>query len=180
MTSPLVRLSAAALACLALYGPCHAQSVWKWRDANGQFQVSDRPPPMNVPEASILQRPANTRLMPRPAELSAPASGAASGTAGASAPLSAKDAELEARKRKLQQEQEARKKTEQEQAASAREKAQAQRAEACTRMRNQLLAIDSGQRIARINSKGERENLDDAGRAEEAKRLRDSITENCQ
>lgn len=171
MKPPLVRLCITVLACLSLAGPSQAQSLWKWRDAKGQLQVSDRPPPMDVPESAVIQRPANTRLMARPAEL--PPSAAPSAP---SAPQQ-RDSELEARKRKLQQEQDARKKSEQEQAQA---RTQAQRAEFCSRTRNSLAAIDSGQRIARFNGKGEREVLDDAGRAEEAARLRRDLAEHCQ
>ena len=39
-----------------------AQSVtWKWRDKSGQIHISDMPPPADVPEKSILQRPTTAR-----------------------------------------------------------------------------------------------------------------------
>ena len=89
--------AAVALACL-LALPAHAQ--WKWRDASGRVTVSDRPPPRDVAEKDILQRPA----APRPAvsvNAASAAASAASATAAASAPV---DKELEARRRAAEQE----------------------------------------------------------------------------
>lgn len=37
-----------ALALLALSAPAAAQKIYKWTDANGQIQFSDRPPPSDV------------------------------------------------------------------------------------------------------------------------------------
>ncbi|WP_163435527.1 DUF4124 domain-containing protein, partial [Escherichia coli] len=34
-----------------------AQAQWKWRDAKGNVQYSDMPPPPGTPEKDILLRP---------------------------------------------------------------------------------------------------------------------------
>lgn len=165
--------SSAVVLLAAVCGPSQAQStpIWKWRDAQGRIQVSDRPPPSDTPDNRILQRPNHSRTTIGATEPPPAPSVAASGP---------RDPELEARKRK-QQEQEARKKAEQEQAAAAtKQKAQAQREEHCSRLRNQLAALDSGQRMSRYNAKGEREVLDDSARAAEGQRMRSQIAENCQ
>jgi hypothetical protein len=59
-------------------------------------------------------------------------------------------------------------------AAVARDKQQA-----CTSARNNLAALESGQRIARPNAKGEREFLDDTQRAQEISRNRESVSKAC-
>ena len=86
------------------------------------------------------------------------------------------DSELEARKRKQQAEQATQ---EQAKAQADKDRQAARKAENCTRARNQLAALDSGQRMARANAKGEREMLDDKARADEAQRARDQVASNC-
>lgn len=153
-----------ALALATLAGPAAAQ--WKWKDASGRITVSDLPPPRDIPPQDILQRPAP--VVPRAAE-------AASGPAAAApvpAPAPRVDRELQARKEAAAQEQAARERAE---AAKLAE----QRAENCRRARAHLAALDSGQRIARYNDKGEREIIDDAQRAAEARRAREVMASEC-
>jgi hypothetical protein len=59
------------------------------------------------------------------------------------------------------------------------EKVAAQKADSCSRARNQLRGLDDGYRIARMNSKGEREFLDDKGRADETQRVKAIIKADC-
>jgi Domain of unknown function (DUF4124) len=152
---------ATMLAMAAL--PAHAQ--WKWRDKNGQITASDLPPPRDVADKDVLQRP---DLTARRAPTAAPV--AASGAA--SAPRAAVDPQLEARKRAGEQEQQAK-------VQADEERLKAQRADNCRSARGHAAALESGQRIARTNEKGEREVLDDKGRAEEMRRARESIASNC-
>jgi hypothetical protein len=160
-----------ALTCAAVLGallavPAHAQ--WKWRDKNGQTQYSDLPPPAGIAESDILQRPnASQRLAPAGA---APASGAASGAPALT--LRGNDPELEAKRRKAEQEVAAKKKAEDEKVAIAK-------ADNCMRAKAQMRTLDSGVRIARTNDKGEREFMDDAARAAEAKRTQEIISSDC-
>ena len=53
------------------------------------------------------------------------------------------------------------------------------RAENCLRARSQIKLLDDGVRIARTNEKGEREILDDKGRAEETARTRKLVESEC-
>jgi hypothetical protein len=154
-----------AVLVLALAAP-QAQAQWKWRDRTGQINVSDRPPPLDVPEKDILARPVpdNSRFLP-----AAPASSASAPTLARAAPA---DRELEARRRAA----------ETEKAAKARaedERLLAQRSENCKRARSQLAALESGLRIARANDKGEREVLDDRARTEEMRVAREVIGTDC-
>jgi hypothetical protein len=160
---PLRRWSAvalAALACAALLSPAHAQ--WKWRDARGQITVSDTPPPRDIPAKDVLQQP---EVVVRKAAAAPPPASAASAMAAA---RPAADPELEARKRKAEQEQAA-------SAKAAEQKNAAIRQDNCQRAREQLATLDSGARIARVKTDGEREYLDDAARAQESQRARQVI-----
>jgi hypothetical protein len=159
-------LGLATLACLLIASPAEAQ--WKWRDSRGQIHISDIPPPRDVPEKDVLQRP--ELAVRRPAPAPAPA---ASAVVAATAPAKAAvDPELEERRKRAEQEQAAR-------ADAEKQKAAAVRKDNCQRAREQMATLDSGQRIARIKADGEREILDDDARAREAKRARDVIATEC-
>lgn len=163
------RRATAALCTLLLlcaaHMPGHAQ--WKWKDANGRVTISDLPPPRGTADKDILQRP---ELKARTPTAAAPA---ASGASAPAAPVAKPvDKDLEARKRAAEDEKQAKARAEEEKLA-------AQRAENCKRARAHLAALDSGQRIARYNDKGEREILDDAGRAAEVRRAREVISSEC-
>jgi len=161
----LAGLGLAALACLLIASPAEAQ--WKWRDSRGQVHISDIPPPRDVPDKDVLQRPEVSVRKP-PAAVPAPAAAAV-----ASAPAKAAvDPELEERRKRAEQEQAAR-------AEADKQKAAAVRKDNCQRAREQLATLDSGQRIARIKADGEREILDDDARAREAKRARDVMATDC-
>jgi type IV secretory pathway VirB10-like protein len=161
----LASLSLAALVLLALSAPADAQ--WKWRDSRGQIHISDIPPPRDIPDKDVLQRP--EPVVRKPAPPPPPAAGASAAAAPGKAPV---DPELEQRKRKAEQEQEAKTKADQQKAAAIRK-------DNCQRARDQLATLDSGQRIARIKADGEREILDDDTRAKEARRAREAIASEC-
>jgi hypothetical protein len=144
----------------------HAQ--WKWRDKNGQVTASDLPPPRDVQEKDILQRPDLTAR--RPVTAVQPAASAASAPGLAGKPAS--DPELDKRVKLAEQEAATKKKAEDDRLA-------AQRRDNCSRARNQLATLDSGIRITRLNAKGEQEYIDDAARANESKRARDVIASDC-
>lgn len=148
-------------------GTGHAQ--WKWKDKNGQVTASDLPPPRDVPDKDILQRPAPVARPAAPA--SAPASGPAPSVPGVAAkgPL---DAELDKRRKAEEQEKAAKSKADEERLA-------AQRRDNCGRAREALATFESGVRVTRLNAKGEREFLDDQTRAAEARRARDIIASDC-
>jgi hypothetical protein len=164
--APLANAAAAAVFLLAAL-PADAQ--WRWRDANGRVTASDLPPPHEIPDKDILQRPAGARAAtPRPA----PAAASAVAPSAAPAAASAVDKELEAKKRAAEQQQKDKAKAEEQRLAAAR-------ADNCARARKHLATMESGQRIARMNSQGEREILDDKARAEEVRRAREVIGSDC-
>jgi hypothetical protein len=161
----LAILSLAAAACLLLSAPAEAQ--WKWRDSRGQIHISDIPPPRDVPDKDVLQRPEVVVRKPAPAPVAA-ASAAAAAVPG-KAPV---DPELEERRKRTEQEQAARAKADEQKAVAIRK-------DNCQRAREQMATLDSGQRIARIKADGEREILDDEARAKEARRAREAIASEC-
>ena len=89
-----------AVACTWAMG---AAAQWQWTDKDGRKVFSDRPPPPDIPEKSILKQPGGNR----PARAATPAAPAASDAApavaaapkaAASAAGAGKDKELEEKK----------------------------------------------------------------------------------
>ena len=141
---------------------------WKWRDDKGQTQYSDLPPPLGVAESNILSRPASAK-----ARSAASAAEAASAVATAPLPPARTvDSGLEEKLRKEQQ-------SKIDKAKLDEQKLAMQKADSCSRARSQMRGLDEGYRVARINAKGEREVLDDKGRAEEVRRVKDIIASDC-
>lgn len=155
-----------ALALLLTCGSAAAQ--WKWRDAGGRITVSDLPPPNSVPPGDVLARPVDLRaaVAPKPAAAASavglPLRPASSGT----------DPELEARRKRAADEQTA-------QQSQAQVRDDAARVENCSRAKGQLAALGEGQRMTRTNAQGEREVLDDMGRAVEMQRARSVMASDC-
>ncbi len=175
-TTALLPLLAALLLCAATFD---AQAQWTWRDRNGRVNASDRPPPRDTPDKDILSRPAgeSTRRTAPPAPQAVPGAASAAPAVVPAAPAGPSvkgplDRELEARKRAVDQEQAAKARADEERLAG-------QRAENCRRARGQLVALESGQRMSRVNQKGEPEVLDDRGRTEETRQAREVIAADC-
>jgi hypothetical protein len=142
-----------------------AQAQWKWRDKSGQTQYSDLAPPAGTAEADILQRPNSGPVR----VVAAPVSAAS----GADMPKpKTVEPELEAKRRKAEQEKADKAKAEDQGRATAQ-------AENCTRAKDYLRTLQDGMRISRTSASGEREILDDKGRADETKRTREIIAGDC-
>lgn len=152
---------------LSFHGNAAAQ--WKWKDDSGRVQYSDLPPPPHVAEDKILQRPHGAQRR-GPAFVPPEAASAAAPALPASAPKG--DPELEAKRAKQKEEEAAKRKAEEVKLAAAR-------AENCTRAKRYVTSLQEGQRIGRTNAKGEREVLDDAGRAAEIKRAQEIVATDC-
>lgn len=153
------------LVCLGLSLPSAAQ--WQWLDSNGKKVFSDRPPPGDIADKNILQRPTGAAAL-RPAAPPAPAAKASD----ALPKLSGKDKELEERRQQAEEQDAAKKKAEQQAQARVR-------ADNCARARQGKATMDSGVRLARTDANGEREILDDAARAAETRRLQGIIGSDC-
>ncbi len=158
------------LICMALCLYALAASAqWQWMDKDGRKVFSDRPPPADIPEKSILKRPGNrgpaVTAVPPVAAVPAAAPGAATGPAGV-------DKSLQDKKKQAEEAEAAKRKAEEERVAKAM-------AENCARAQQAKASFDSGMRISRLNEKGEREFMDDAARAAEGERLQSIINQNC-
>lgn len=131
--------------------------VSKWVDAEGKVHYSDQPPPLTAKSQKNL----DIQTVPSSPKAAPDSMGGAKSLA---------ERELEFRKRRAEAEEAA--------AKQAEEQTNAQRKqENCAQARNQLQALQEGQRIVRYNEKGERVFLEDSARAqaiEEAKRAANS------
>jgi hypothetical protein len=155
---PSIALIAALLAILTASFSAHAQ-IYQYKDASGKTVISDRPPPAGASKARTVSSEAAS-------ETKAPAE------SPASAPKTAADRELEFKKRQQAQKEGADK-------AQKEESDKAARKEDCERARRQLAALESGERIATRDDKGERVFIDDSARAAETDRTRKFIAETC-
>lgn len=168
----VLALVAGACTCLVATG---AMAQWQWIEKDGSKVFSDRPPPLDIPEKSILKQPGGMR-----AKAAEPAASASTDTPAATnaAPVpavpkpSGVDKELEAKKKQAEAAEETRKKAEDAKQAKLR-------ADNCTRAKQGKSTIDSGVRIAQTNAQGERIIMDDAARAAEGKRIDAIIASDC-
>jgi hypothetical protein len=139
----------------------HAQ--WQWLDKDGRKVFSDRAPPSDIPEKSILKRPGGRSVA------ATPTTGESSAMPSAPPGL---DKALQDKKKQAEQADAAKRKAEEERNAR-------QMAENCNRALQAKAGLDAGGRMSRINEKGEREFFDEAALAAEAQRVQSSINENC-
>jgi hypothetical protein len=167
------RLFLVLATCLLCVG---AQAQWQWIDKDGQKVFSDRAPPPDIPARRILKQPGAPARFAIAAE--APSQAASSATSAAESgqdvpKIAGIDKELAERKKQS------------EVAAAAKARAdldqqQKVKADNCERARASKALMDSGVRVSlTTNAKGEREVLDDAGRAAEMKRIQTVMETNC-
>ena len=152
----------------------NALAQWQWIDKDGRKVYSDRGPPLDIPEKNIVKRPSSRSATTAEADVVATEGAATVATpmTAASAPKSALDKELEAKKKAAADAETAGKKAEEDRIAKAR-------TENCARAKQAQATIDSGVRMGRVNAAGEREIMDDAARAVEAKRVQAIVAADC-
>ena len=173
MRKPIIAATVLLLATSVAGTPAHGQGTrYKWRDAQGRIQYSDRPPPAGTADKDILARPPGAQqsrviqVLPVGQAPSAPAQPAAPAASTAVERMQAQERDKQTR------ESEAKLKAEE-----ARNKQI--RADNCKSAREQMASLRSGMRVARINDKGEREVLDDAQRNAQIQRTQEAINSNC-
>lgn len=142
---------AIAVAVLLATTAVNAQ-IYEWKDENGKTVFSDQPPAGKA----RLQRKID-------AEAPAPSTAPQKTTA---------DREMDFRKR-AQESQERAAKAEKEQAAAADKK------ENCEKSRRYLQSLESGERIALRDDKGERYFMEDAQRQQEIAKARNTMQAAC-
>lgn len=157
------------LACLVSTA---VSAQWQWLGKDGRPVFSDRAPPADVPEKSIVQRPGKSAALPD-AQAGAAEAAASTVKAPASGPKpGGVDKALEEKKKKLEAAEAAKRKAEEDRIAAAK-------TDNCQRARSAKAGLDSGVRLARLNAKGEREVMDDAARLAESKRVQAIIDADC-
>lgn len=157
------------LACIALAlcaAAAHAQQ-YKWKDSRGRTVYGD------VPPAGVKAVPLTPVQAPPPApSASASTEAGAKAAAKPSKPLTPAEQEMEFRRRVKEAQEAAAKQAE-------KSKEERERQENCELAREQERTLVSGQRIARVDQKGERYYIDDAQRADELAQARRSVSEWC-
>lgn len=140
------KMLACTLGLMAMALSSNALALWKWIDANGQTQYSDRPPPASVPQDRILERPSG---------YAPPAALPARVTPPEQPQVDPQTQELE----RLRQQQES--EAARQRAAVEQENAR-RKAEACEQAKHALEVYNSGVRIRDIDENGEYIYLNDA------------------
>ncbi len=139
----------AALLCIV--AAAQAQ-IYKWQDQNNRTVISDRPP------TGVVRKPLTI-------ETEAPPAAADAGKTMA-------DREMDFRKRQKES-------VERNEKAEKEQRLTAQRQEDCDAARRSLQAMESGERVAMRDARGERYFLDDSQRQQEIARIRQTVQSNC-
>lgn len=158
-----IQASIIAFALVAGMAAASAQN-YKWIDKDGKVRYGDTPPP--GAKSTQLKPP------PGPAAPSA-AAGSAAAKDAKKGPLTPAEQEQAFRKRQLEA-----KATEEK--AQKSQAASAEKAQACASARENLRALESGQRISRTDEKGERYFIDDAQREKDMARSREQVKQVCE
>lgn len=154
----------AFLAALAFATPVLAQQ-YKWVE-NGRTRYGDVPPP-GVKATPLRGSSAPAAPAPAPA-----AKGAKDAKAASKGPLTPAEQEAEFRKRRIEAQKA------QDKSAKEAEEARA-RQENCVNAQAQLRLLESGERIAKTDAKGERYFVDDEQRKAETARARKHVSDWC-
>jgi Domain of unknown function (DUF4124) len=142
-----------------------AAQTYKWTDANGKVHYSDQPPPASAKEQSTVK-------LRNPPAATPPASPATDKDAPEAKAKTYIEQEADFRKRQVETAE--REAAEKKKAVDAAEKKQN-----CEQARAQLKNLQSGGRITRSNTNGEREYLNDAQIAQEIERGKKSVDGWC-
>jgi hypothetical protein len=151
--------------------------IYKWKDKDGNTRYSDTPPPSNIKLENIgtkkVASPTGKEPLSAVPQASAPQ---------ASQPVTSKEAvlvtpprnEQDVAAEQRQRNAEADKKNKQEKEAQAKIKA-----ENCSAAKSNLASYAQGGRIYKMNEKGEREYMDDAGLKQGADKARGEVAQYC-
>ena len=145
--------------------------IYKWKDKDGVMRYSDTPPPSNVKLEYIGNKKVTKPTGKEPLSVVTDALPAPV----AAQPVLMPSASAEETAAKLrQQTAEVEKNNKQEKEAQAKIKA-----ENCRAAKANLASYEQGGRIYKMNEKGEREYLDDAGLKQGAEKARVDVAKNC-
>ncbi len=159
--------------CIALPTLGHAE-LYKWKDKNGQTQYTDTPPPSNIKLENMNgkrninptdKEPLSIVTNPQSAPANVPK------VPNVQIPtVSAEDAAAKIRQENAERE----KQNKQEKEAQAKLKE-----ENCKAAKANLQSYTQGGRVYKMNEKGEREYLDDAGLKSGADKARSEVAQYC-
>ena len=162
------------LLTLACAWSAGALAQWQWMDKDGRKVFSDRAPPSDIPQKSILKQPglalpvavpdAAVSTSPEPTSSAAPVSQAEH--------KPGKDKELEEKKAQTEAAEAAKKKAEDTKIAAAR-------ADNCNRAQRAKATLESGKPMQHTNAQGDVGFLDEAGRTAELRRVQGVIEPDC-
>jgi hypothetical protein len=153
-----------AIGLLLAFAAGASAQLYRWVDKDGKVRYSDTPP---VGVKATTLRPPPGSYAPAPA----PGAGAEAKDAK-KGPLTPAEQEADFRKRQMEA-QKARDKDDQ----ASRDALAKQ--DNCARARESLASLESGQRITRAGADGERYYIDDAQRAAEIDKARQSVNSWC-
>jgi hypothetical protein len=173
MTSPsnTVPLRALIGALLLAAWPL-AMAQYLWIDDKGVKQLSDRPPPPNIPEKRILKAPGKQLFNPNaPAEAEPDAAPASAPPAEAKRPPTLAERNADYNKRKAEA-------AEAEKKAADAAQRKADLAANCDGARNNQLALDQGIRIGNYDKNGERGFMNDQER-EDLRKKTQKVLADC-
>ncbi|MEY4884296.1 MAG: hypothetical protein RIS34_2150 [Pseudomonadota bacterium] len=169
----ILRFFLCTLACVFSVA---ASAQWQWIDKDGHKVFSDRGPPPDILQKNILKQPGNhTKVISVATNEDAvvPAQTVSNSAGAVNTPkIASGDKELEAKKKQATDAEAARRKADDEKLVKAK-------IENCARAKQAKTTFDSGVRVARTNASGEREIMDDAARAAEARRIQGIIATDC-
>ncbi len=156
-----------ALLILSVASTLSHAEIYKWKDKDGSIRYTDTPPPSNIKQETMGSKKA-VKPTGEPAPIAS------------EQPVSTKNAKKEAiskedeAAKKRQSDAEVEKKIKQE-----KEKQDAVKAENCKTAKANLENYTQGGRIYKMNEKGEREYVSDAGLEEGKAQAQKDINENC-
>jgi len=163
---------AGLIAGLALFAATTAHAQYMWLYDKGVKQFSDRPPPPSVPAKRILKAPGRALLIDAPEASAEPAAAAnATASAAAKAPPTTAERNADFNKRKGEQAEQARK-------AGEEARRNSELAANCEANRQHLALLESGARIATVETNGEQGFLSDETRAQQLNATRRALG-NC-
>jgi hypothetical protein len=149
---------------VAATGTVHAQA-YRWVDKSGHVGYGDTPPP------GVKATPLRA-VVPAAPSASAATQDANSDKDAKRGPLTPAEQELDFRRR-MKEAQAAAAKADKERRAAEEKKVN------CETARQSLQTLESGQRIMRVDSKGERYFLNDSQRAQDTTRAREAVSQWC-
>jgi hypothetical protein len=147
---------ACCLAVLLLATAMPAMAQYIWVDDKGVKQLSDRPPPPNVPEKRILKAPGKPAFNPYAQTEAEPAADSAAAAPAKPAPTVA-ERNADYNKRRIEAAEAAR-------TAAAENQRKADQAANCDAARKNQLALDQGLRLSTFDNNGERGYMNDEQR----------------